>query len=212
MLKAPLRIAVLGVLSIAVGIPTGVPAQSPTPGSVSPGPQESTLRGQVVDERTGQPIAGADVSVRYLVGNGKSCETDVCRDTPDDINPALQTHQQATGSDGRFEIKGIPPGDYRVTATPPGYVEPPAWRSFDPIPEVIVAIGAGRATTVDLPVQRPGAVSGRVFSDAGEGLPGVEVELLRRAYRPGGARPMAVGFAQTGELGEFHFPDVAPGE
>ena len=55
-------------------------------------------------------------------------------------------------------------------------------------------------------------MSGRILSDAGEGLPGVEVELLRRAYLPGGSQPVAVAFAQTEERGTFRFGNVTSGE
>ncbi len=76
-----------------------------------------------------------------------------------------------------------------------------------------VNAAAGRTTSgVDIRLERAGTVSGRIFSDAGDGIPGVEVELIRRQYVPGGARPIAIGFAQTESLGAFRIRDVAPGE
>jgi hypothetical protein len=57
-----------------------------------------------------------------------------------------------------------------------------------------------------------GAVTGRVFDDRGEGLPGVEVELLADRLMPDGIRPVGVGFAQTEAQGAYRFDDVLAGE
>ena len=43
------------------------------------------------------------------------------------------------------------------------------------------------ATSIEVRLASAGSFSGRIFSDSGDGLTGVEVELLRRAYLPGGA-------------------------
>jgi hypothetical protein len=56
-------------------------------------------------------------------------------------------------------------------------------------------------------------VSGRVFSDSGDGLAGVEVELLRRrGFDPGAMRPMTIAFAQTEDMGAFRFRNIPAGE
>jgi hypothetical protein len=54
-------------------------------------------------------------------------------------------------------------------------------------------------------------MSGRIFADSGEGLPGVEIQLLATRYRPGGPLPIPVAFAQTEALGAFRVGELQPG-
>ena len=72
----------------------------------------------------------------------------------------------------------------------------------------------GRQITsrVDVRLQPAAIISGRIFDDAGEGLAGVEIELLAKRYLPGGVSPVAVGFAQTEASGFFRVGDLQEGE
>jgi hypothetical protein len=105
------------------------------------------------------------------------------------------------------------PGDYDVAATAAGYIQRSFGQTSDDMPEMPVRVEAGQsATSIEVRLEPAGSVSGRIFSDSGDGLAGVEVELLRRAYFPGGPQPMAIGFAQTEDLGAFRFRNVPAGE
>jgi hypothetical protein len=105
------------------------------------------------------------------------------------------------------------PGDYLVAAVAPGYVQGYFGKTSADLPEMPVHVAAGlRTSSIDVRLERAGSVSGRILSDRGEGLPGVEVELLRRTYLPGGSQPIPIALAQTEERGEFRFGDVTPGE
>ena len=100
-----------------------------------------------------------------------------------------------------------------MAAVAPGYVQRYFGETSDDMPEMSVHVAAGQRTpSIDVRLEPAGSVRGRVFSDAGEGLPGVEVELLRRTYLPGGSRPLPVRFAQTEDRGAFRFRNVTSGD
>jgi hypothetical protein len=106
------------------------------------------------------------------------------------------------------------PGDYEVAAVAPGYIQRYFGQTSDDMPEVPVHVAAGQsARAIEVRLEPAGSVSGRVFSDSGDGLAGVEVELLRRrGFEPGVTRPMAIAFAQTEEMGAFRFRNIPAGE
>jgi hypothetical protein len=176
--------------------------------------EEGALRGVVIDAQTGSPVVGARVQAQFVtgVGNPIPCAIDDCHSLDATGEPAPM-YRQSTGSGGRFEIRGVKPGEYWVAATAPGYILRHFGQTSGDMPEITVRVSAGQtASAVDIRLERAGAVTGRVFSDSGDGLAGVEVELLRRSYAPGGATPVPVAFAQTEDLGVYRFRDVAPGE
>ena len=80
----------------------------PPPRDARPSPPAGTgiLRGVVVDEPTGAPIAGARVTVTSA-GAGFDRRT----------GPSFVAETSAS-NDGRFEILGLPAGEYLVTADP----------------------------------------------------------------------------------------------
>jgi hypothetical protein len=55
-------------------------------------------------------------------------------------------------------------------------------------------------------------IAGRIFDDRGEGLAGVEIELLTDRFTPEGIRPIGVGFAQTEAQGVFRLTEVVAGD
>ena len=131
----------------------------------------------------------------------------------DPVAGRIPVYRATTAADGSFDVRGIKPGDYDVAAVAPGYIQRYFGQTSNDMPEVPVHVNAGQsATAIEVRIEPVGSVSGRIFSDAGDGLDGVEVELLRRGYQPGGPRPMPVAFAQTEDRGMYRFRNVPAGE
>jgi beta-lactamase regulating signal transducer with metallopeptidase domain/protocatechuate 3,4-dioxygenase beta subunit len=159
-----------------------------------------TVRGQILDARSGEPIAGAAVElVSVAVGRR--------------FGSIPPTVSGSTDAEGRYELRADHPGPYRLSARAAGHVEA-RFGQRDPMDEGTRIDLAGDAIVsgLDIPLERAAVVHGRVFDDRGEGLPGVEIELMARRYTPAGMMPVAVGFAQTDEFGAFRVGDLQPGE
>lgn len=191
-------------------------AQSRAPETLTPTGVENdvVLRGRVLDAATGNPVSGASVRAQYITGveNPTRCPIGDCEDIVNGAAGPIPIYRVTTDSDGRFDVRGMKPGDYLVAAVAPGYVQGYFGKTAADLPEMPVHVAAGlRPSSIDVRLERAGSLSGRVLSDKGEGLPGVEVELLRHTYLPNGSQPVAIAFAQTEDGGVFRFGDVIPG-
>jgi hypothetical protein len=111
--------------------------------------------GFVVDARDEKPVVGAKV-VLYVSG-------------PVDRGVGLErVFRVTTGEDGRFEIEGVPPGEYRAAATHQDYL---------PGERTAINIVAGEQATRTLTLELGGSVSGIVTDENDEPLPGVQIFL-----------------------------------
>jgi protocatechuate 3,4-dioxygenase beta subunit len=118
--------------------------------------QPARFEGQVVDQATGGPLAGAAVTIRPWFSSGFEM-----RATCDD--------------QGRYTIVGVPPGGYHVEASAPGHFDkPPRGQSSDR-PRMEVA--AGGTAQVDVAMSRSATVRGRVLGPGGEPVPGAVVGM-----------------------------------
>jgi beta-lactamase regulating signal transducer with metallopeptidase domain len=166
--------------------------QTPTSAAERPlASDEAVVRGQVVDARSGRPVPNA----RVVISSGARSEA------------------ASTNDLGRYEVSGLAPGDYSVEVRAQGYVPARYGQREATEPGSTLEVRGGRYTTgVNVRLEPAGVVTGRVFDDRGEGLAGVEVELLADRLLPGGITPAGVGFAQTEAEGAFRINDVLPGD
>jgi protocatechuate 3,4-dioxygenase beta subunit len=212
---SPLFIAAAAAVMIVALMFVDPYAQSRAPETLTPSAGESdvVLRGRVVDAGTGNALSGASVRAQYITGveNPTRCPIGDCEDVNSAAGP-IPIYRVTADADGRFDIRGMKPGDYLVAAVAPGYVQGYFGKTSADRPELPVHVAAGiRPSSIDVRLERAGSLSGRILSDDGEGLPGVEVELLRHTYLPNGSQPVPIAFAQTVERGVFRFGDVIPG-
>ena len=121
-----------------------------------------------------------------------------------------------TNRDGVYEIDGIAPGEYRVSAGKPGYVvvDFGQRRAFER--GKLVPVKGGETTDgVDITLQPSGAVSGRVVDENGDPVEGIQVRLLRTIFLAGRRQlfPVGdVGARNTNDQGRYRLYGVPPGQ
>lgn len=159
------------------------------------GSQLSSLQGRVVRWGTSEPIG--KVSVELLrIGAG----------TP---APFVAT----TGGDGTFVFASVPPGQYRVTASRPGYVSAEYGQRWPGGGGRPLTLPAGQAVgNVPIPMLQTGAISGVVRDAFGVPLGDVEVQALLASYRTGRRVLTVAQTVQSDDRGEFRLFWLTPGK
>jgi beta-lactamase regulating signal transducer with metallopeptidase domain len=152
---------------------------------------EAVVRGRITDARSGRPLAQATVE---LSGNGQQATT-------------------STDDDGRYEVRTSQQGECHVFVRATGYVPALYGQRVAAEDGISLEVRGGQITSgVDVRLQPAGVINGRIFADSGEGLPGVEIQLISDRYLPGGTVPVAVAFAQAEATGVFRVGELEPGE
>ena len=183
--------SLLIVLSVTAAL-----IQAPAPAS------SASISGRIVEDGSSSPVVDAQVTVMPIRSG-----------PPFGTEPPLSVH---TGQDGRFVIRGLEPGRYRVAAQKSGYA-----MAFGPGAATSVEVVAGQEQSVELSLQRGAAIIGRVVNDAGEALVNLRVMAMRQVVadsrvteaRRGTIGPIPAGpGAQTNDLGEFRLFGLPAGE
>ncbi len=137
------------------------------------------IAGRVVDCRTSQGIAAADVTVRPNFMSGFSMTT-------------------VTGADGRFALDGVPPGDYTVDARHPGWAIAPQRDGWERIEVPVEPAGRG---FVSIEMKRTASISGRVVAPDGKSVSGALVAT--RAFWDMTSEPAMYRLVRTDGDGRF---------
>jgi len=154
------------------------------------------IRGRVVSLETGRPIKRVNV-------------------TASSVGMALPARSSAaTNAEGRFELRGLPPGRYRLVATKEGFVTTAfgqrglveSWRPFD-------IDRSDTVENVEILLPRGGVIMGRVLDEDGVAFPEVAVSALQYRLVAGRRRLVAARDpALTNDLGEFRLFGLQPGD
>ena len=175
------RLAFLIPIFCAATIASG---QQPAPEAT---PAESrAITGRVVSE-SGQPLAGANVSATRSDGSAGP--------------------ETATNSEGYFNLQGLDPGFYRVSASQPGYVS--QIPQLDPPNTALYRPGDSASLTLI----KGGVITGVVTDIAGEPLVNMRVRALRIRDAEGNKIRLAA-FAQprlTDDRGYYRIYGLLPG-
>jgi len=154
---------ILAALVVLITLSSAIAAQTQSDENTA-ATRTGTISGQVVSD-SGQPIANVLVSVRgFGAGEGRTITTE---------------------SDGNFQISGLDPVAYMVTASLPGYVMAP--RDPDVIPTAYYHVG----DSVRLELIKGGVITGTVTRSAGE--PVVAVPVRAYMIRDSNGRPARYG-------------------
>jgi hypothetical protein len=111
-----------------------------------------------------------------------------------------------TDAAGHFHFDNVAPGRYIVTADKDGFQA----TGGGPRQQVTVA-EEQQVQDVTVKLMPLATVSGHVFDEDGDPLPGAQVAVLRYFYGPGLKRLNPAAFAQSNDLGEFEALNLPPG-
>lgn len=192
-------VAMLGVVAPAVSdavaqtsppVSPSVPAASSSPAAAAGG----TIRGQVVALETGRALARARVTIVSAATAGRPVAS------------------ASTDPMGRYELRGVPPGQYYVNAARAGYVQLQHGQRRPRERGVLVEIKDGvTRDRIDMSLPRGSVISGRVLDELGQPYPGVQVNVLEMRYREGRRVPFPAGVEMTDDRGVYRTPGLLPG-
>ena len=192
-------IAVAAVAGLAAQqvVPAGPPSGAPPRSAELPNTGTAALSGVVTDATTGQPIAGAVVSLSSVARGS-----------------FLRTPRMTTDSKGRFVFVSLPGGDdYVVTATTFGYASGGYGRTSPDDTTVRIRLADAQwMGEANVRLWKLGAIGGRVTDERGEPMVGVAVRLFGMRNISGRARLVGGPVTLTDDRGVYRIANLQPGE
>ncbi len=156
---------------------------------------KGSMQGTVIDAKTGQPLKGAEVSLRAMSTGNRG-----------------EPNSSVSDAEGRFTFDGLSAGRYRLSASRNGYLmrDP---RFGGALRASIVSLSSGQhADGVILRLIPSAVISGRVTTEGDEPVPNVFVQAMKYTYQ-GDKRQLAdVGTSTTNDRGEYRIWGLAPGK
>jgi hypothetical protein len=193
---------------------------------------KGSIEGAVTRAGTGDPIPGAQVTVARIGGTlpvGAPLPPPpppppgrIADGTSTTIISSLATQSGRintfgsgasvlTDSQGRFAIRDLDSGVYRVTVGANGYAKQEyGQRSGGQGTPVNVVSGQSVSTGISL--IPAGSVSGRIRDNTGQPAVGLQVQVLRPTYNSNGERSfLSAGSSRTDDRGEYRLFWITPG-
>src|SRR5262249_18710757 len=118
-----------------------------------------------------------------------------------------------TGSDGKFVMNDVPPGQYRLHATHNGFARQEYGEHSVRGAGTVVSFQAGQ-TRRDVAVRLTpgGTITGRVLDATGDPAVGVIVQAMVAVYTADGRNMLSsVAYVRTDDLGQYRLHSLTPG-
>jgi hypothetical protein len=147
----------------------------------------ATIRGTVVENQTGYPLARATV-------------------TAEPVGRASQAQSVHTNQSGIFEFKSLAAGTYRLSAAKLEFATVQYGQKRWYSPGMPIALAADDDASLTIRVPRFGAITGTVLDENDVGLPGHDVAVYTNT-RP----PRLLARASTDDRGMYRLFDLRPG-
>lgn len=186
-----LIVSALVSLFFAAGAAARTPSQNPS--ATRSKTDECGISGMVVKLAGSEPLKTATVQLQSL--------QDLAR-----------TISVVTDVGGRFELKGIDPGRYRLKVSHAGFVtqEYGQKTTNDPGTEIRLSLGQNLRDILFRLVPW-GIIAGRVLDEDGDPLPWAQVSALREIYSNGKRKLSPEALVPTNDLGEYRLFGLKPG-
>jgi protocatechuate 3,4-dioxygenase beta subunit len=203
-------------------------AQAP-PGGAPNTSTRAVLTGVVVRSGTGEPIPRAQVTISRVAApipgapTGRTAgQRGVAVQPPQqDATQFRQSTSQPAGipsvttdDNGRFGIKDVEPGSYRIYAARNGFMKQEYGQRSPNRPGLVVTVQPGQQLQdLTFRLSPASTITGRV-TDAltGDPLPGITVQAMRSTYDASGKRTLqAAASDRTNDLGEYRLYWINPG-
>lgn len=196
------RTALAGIAALGLAGAAQAQDRAPQPPRDTPARQGTAaptvtgvISGRVLAADTGRPIRRARV---LLAGGG---------------GPQNPGRGVLTDDAGAFEVKGLPEGRYTVTASKTGFVTLSYGQRRPQQAGTPLQLAAGAALKgIEFRLPRGGVITGHVFDDTGEPMPGTTVRVMAYRYSQGSRQLIPGGSAQTDDRGEYRVWSLNPGE
>src|SRR5207248_1961743 len=153
----------------------------------------------VLNATTGDPVNKANLILRRAEGSAG-------------MGPFPTSYSTTTDAEGKFAMKDIDPGKYRLSVNRTGFVNaeygargamrPGTTLSLDPKQHL---------QDVVFRLTPQAVITGRVLDEDGEPVAYVQVQSLRYRYNQGRKQLMPFGGASTNDLGEYRIFSLPPG-
>jgi protocatechuate 3,4-dioxygenase beta subunit len=124
----------------------------------------------------------------------------------------VASYSTVTDSGGRFAMKDLEPGRYRLSANRTGFVNG-EYGSRGPMrPGTVIALARGQALTdLKFGLTPQAVITGRVVDEDNEPVANAQVMAMRYRYLATGKQLTPMGSGSTNDLGEYRMFGVAPG-
>jgi len=174
-------------------------------------PRKASIEGTVMSSVSGEPLMRAQVLLTRVQPPNTPSQTPVII-TSGSLTPG-QLPPIVTGRDGKFELKDLEPGQYRLRVVRNGYA-PQEYGQRTPttsgIP--ITLIEGQQLKDVTFKLIAAGVVAGRVRDFNGEPVGRAQVSLMRTIYGVNGQRNYSsAGSSTTDDRGDYRVFWVPPG-
>jgi len=114
-----------------------------------------------------------------------------------------------SSADGRFQIDGVPEGQYVAAAQRPGFFDPSqAGYIATPLPTITVGPNTPSVALVLVPES---VIEGRVLNHTGEPVENAQVQVISEQIVGGRKTLQAAGMWNTDDAGEYRIENLVPG-
>ncbi|HMD85492.1 MAG TPA: carboxypeptidase-like regulatory domain-containing protein [Terriglobia bacterium] len=163
--------------------------------ATTPNPADScTIQGVVVKAGTGEPLHKAIVEAQPSGGRSEGFSA-------------------VTDAMGRFELKGLAPGRYDLSAERNGFVTQQYGQRTPDGPGAMLTLSAGqKIPDIIFQMIPAAAITGHVFDEDGEPVLRARVATMQYRYINGQRQPILTHSVTTNDLGEFRIFGLSPGQ